>query len=67
LSDIFDVISDAVIYDHISLCLELCQVIHHPAVEKLGLMESGLIDDYFRALRFNAFHDALQTAGPEVV
>ena len=31
---IFDVVSDAVGYDHISLCLELRQVIHHPGVEE---------------------------------
>lgn len=58
---------NAVCHDHICFCLELDQVGQNRAVEKAGLLEGGLVNDDFHALGFDAFHDTLDAAGPEVV
>ncbi len=67
VSHIFNIISDVVSCDYISLYVELCQIIDYPAVVKHGPMKCRRIDYYLSALDFNAFHDALHTDDPEAV
>lgn len=64
---IADAMGHAVGHNDIGLGLELRQVGDDAAVEESVFFERGFEDDDFDAFGLDAFHDALNAAGPEVV
>ena len=67
LADIVQCISAPVGDNHVGLLLELRQIIDHPGVEKITLVQHGLVNDDLNALGLDALHDPLDAGGPEVI
>ena len=54
--------------NRLALCLEVLQIIQHPASkERAAVFQGRFVDDDFRAFGFDTFHHTLDAALPEIV